>query len=224
MTLIRNIECFASNRVQHKSVILMCGFGGSIWQVRRLVRVLNSAGYDVMALDFSKTVLSQGDPTLLPTLVDEVVQYCEKSARATEGETLLVGVSLGSLLALNVLRRSSLFRTGVLITGGDIAKIAKVLYPAKWPQSYSELAWLWQRINMYSDPAELADKRLLFVVHPSRKLIDVKDIYHEVQRQQEAGNDLLLVKRLGFDHIGTIIMETVVFPRRILSYIKQISR
>lgn len=200
----------------------MCGFGGSIWQLQRLVHTLNRAGYDVTALDFSKSVLSAGNPTLLPQLVDEVTVIAEQQA-SVAGPTLLVGVSLGSLLALNILRRSSMFTTGVLITGGDIAKIAKKLYPKVWPQPYGKLAAEWKNINIYTEPTDLRGKHMLFVVHESNKLIDTSDIYAEVARQQSAGNHLQLVVRDTFDHIGTIIEETIFFPKRTLTYIEQIN-
>ncbi|HSX05646.1 MAG TPA: alpha/beta hydrolase [Candidatus Saccharimonadales bacterium] len=224
MTFIRSKQFFPCHQPLPKQALLLAGFGGSIWQLRRLVRVLNKAGYDVTALDFPKSVLSSGDTTHLPQLVDEVVAFAEKQARASAEPTLLVGVSLGALFTLNILRRSNLFDEGVLITGGDIAKIAQKLYPSKWPQPYAQLAKAWQDINMYTLPAQLKNKRLLFVVHPSSKLIDVRDIRREAKMQQAAGNHLVLVERDRFDHIGTIIEETILRPKRVLTYIDQVKK
>ncbi len=106
--------------------------------------------------------------------------------------------------------------------GGDIAKIAKKLYGKVWKQTYDELAVLWQDVNMYTKPELLKGKRLLFVVPPSSKLIDIKDIYIDVDLQRSAGNSLQMVERTKFDHIGTIIEETVVFPKRTLTYINML--
>jgi len=224
MPLIKNKQFFPCHRPLPKQVLLMCGFGGSIWQTRRLIHVLNRASYDVTALDFSKTVLSSGDVSQLPQLVNEVTEFAESLAKTTPEPTLLVGISLGSLLALNILRRSNMFTEGVLITGGDIAKIAQKLYPAKWPQSYAKLAEQWQDVNMYTNPDRLKDKHLLFVVHAGSKLIDPHDIYKEVERQQTAGNHLELIERNRFDHIGTITIETMVLPQRALGYIAHVRR
>lgn len=202
---------------------MLCGFGGNIWQIRPLVHTLKKAGYDVTALDFSKTVLDAGDTRLLPELIDEVVEFAEKEARESSAPVLLVGVSLGALISLNLLRRSKRFDTAVMITGGDIVKVAKRLYgDSIWPQSYDELAKAWQKINMYSEPSELTGKRLLFVLPRRDRLIDVEDVRGEVEKQQRAGNALTLIERRAFGHVGTIVEEAVQFPRRTLRYIEHV--
>jgi len=222
MPLIRNQRFFPSREPLPRQALLMCGYGGSIWQARRLVRTLNRAGYDVTALDFPKSVLRSGDVTQLPQLTNEVVEFAEQLAREAAEPVLLVGISLGALLSLNILRRSQLFDAAVLITGGDIAKIAKRIYPRAWPQPYDELAQQWRDINMYTDPALLRGKRMLFVLHPSRKLIDITDVRTEIARQRAAGNHMFAVERPQFDHVGTIVAETILFPHRTLTYIDQV--
>jgi pimeloyl-ACP methyl ester carboxylesterase len=223
MSLIRNIRSYPCKATKAKSALLMCGFGGSIWQTTLLIKTLHQAGYDVTAMDFSETVLSAGDPSLLLQLTDEVVAAAETQAKQTKQPILLVGISLGSLLALNILRRSALFSTGVLITGGDIVKVAQNMYGDKvWGQSYEELAKLWTPVNIYTDPARLAGKHLLFVLPAKDKLIDPEDVRQEMKRHVAAGNHLVRIERHSFGHIGTIIEETILFPRRVLKYIKTI--
>ncbi len=203
----------------------MCGFGGSIWQTKFVIHTLHGLGYDVVALDFSETVLSDGNPRLLLDLTREVVAFAETQAKKTPAPILLVGISLGALMALNILRRSKLFTMGVLITGGDIVKVAQNIYGSKvWPQSYKELAVLWRSVNIYSDPSELADKRLVFVLPSKDRLIHPDDVRREVKTQTAAGNKIVLIERHFFGHIGTIIEETVLFPKRIVGYIRQVAR
>jgi hypothetical protein len=175
-------------------------------------------------LDFPKEVLSKGNPEPSPQLIDEVTTFANKKAAASPGQPmLLVGISLGALIALNILRRSARFQEGVLVTGGDIVKVAHGIYGHEvWPQSYDELAKQWQHINMYTDTAALSGKRLLFVMPAKDTLIDTADIHREVETQNHAGNHLLLITRGSFGHVGTIIEETILFPHRILSYIEQI--
>lgn len=223
MSLFKNVKSYKTRSSTPKEVLLLCGFGGSVWQTRRLVSVLQKAGYNVTALDFPKEVLSKGDPTLLPQLVDEVVAFANSQAKKFGKPILLVGISLGALIALNIIRRSESFTEGVLITGGDIAKIARSIYGAKvWPQSYRALANAWQNINMYTAPRDLVGKRLLFVLPARDDLIDTSDIYREVKAQANAGNHLVVVTRRSFGHIGTIIEETILFPKRVLAYIDQV--
>lgn len=223
MKFVKHIREFPAKRPAGKRALVMCGFGGSIWQLKRLITTLTRDGYEVTALDFSEEVLSAGDPTFLPELVDEVVTFADDRAKHSKKPILLVGVSLGALISLNILRRSKYFDRSVMITGGDIVKVAQRLYGEKvWPRSYDELAKVWQHINMYSDPKELIGKRLLFVPPVNDRLIDVADVRNEVARQNTAGNSIKLIERRPFGHVGTIAQEAVVFPKRTLEYIKQL--
>jgi len=184
---------------------------------------MNRAGYNVTALDFPKSVLSSGDSKALPNLVNEVVAFAEKAASKTDKEILLVGISLGSLLSLNIFRRSKRFKKAVMVTGGNIVTVAKNIYGDKiWPQNHAELSRLWRDINIHSDPRSLEGKRAIFILPTNDKLIDTTEVLGEIDKQNQAGNSIELVKRASYGHIGTIIEETILHPRRILSYIKQL--
>ncbi len=223
MPLIKNLKTYPAKIPSGKTALVLCGFGGSIWQTKRLLRVLQRAGYNVTAMDFPETVLSGGDPQLLLNLMDEVTIFAEEEANKLGKPILLVGISLGALVSLNIMRRSKPFHKGVFVTGGDIVKVAHNIYGRKvWPQSHDELAKTWTSINMYSDPAQLKDKRILFVLPSKDKLIDPADVRKEVKAQNDAGNALILVERHALGHIGTIIEETILFPKRILSYIDKV--
>jgi alpha-beta hydrolase superfamily lysophospholipase len=223
MSLINRIKRFPSRRENAKKAILLCGFGGAIWQTKRLTSTLNRAGYDVTALDFPKDVLSKGDPTLLPKLVDEVVAFVEAEAKKTDQKILLVGISLGSLLSLNIFRRSKFFDTAVMVTGGNIVTVAQNIYGRKiWPQTHEELSELWKDVNIHSNPKSLSGKKALFVLPTRDKLIDTSEVLAEAARQNQQGNSIELVKRKSFGHLGTIVEETVLFPKRILKYIERV--
>jgi len=223
MSLIQSTRRFSSKRPDPKKAILLCGFGGAIWQTRRLTSVLNRAGYDVTALDFPKEVLSKGDPALLPKLVDEVMAFVEGEAKKTDQKMLLVGISLGSLLSLNIFRRSKLFDTAIMLTGGNIVTVAQNIYGRKvWPQSHEELSRLWQNVNIFTDPQLLTGKTALFVLPTKDKLIDTSEVLAEIELQNHAGNSIQLIQRGSFGHVGTIVEETILFPQRILRYIKQV--
>ncbi len=223
MALIRHIRQFPSTKSPHKPVILLCGFGGAIWQTKRLITTLNRHGYDVTALDFSTHVLSKGDPDLLLQLADEVVAFAEAQAAQTDEKILLLGISLGALMALNILRRSPLFDSGVMVTGGNIVTVAQNIYGKKvWPQSHAELSKHWKMVNMHSEPEKLVGKKMLFVLPARDKLIDTSEVIREIKVQGQAGNVIQLIERGKFGHIGTIIEETVLFPKRTLGYIEQL--
>jgi len=217
------VRYFPTKAKNPKHVILLCGFGGAIWQTRRLRNVLNRAGYNITALDFPKRVLSEGNPKLLPQLVDEVVDFVEKEAAKSSQKILLVGISLGSLLSLNIFRRTTTFNEAIMITGGNIVTVAQNIYGhVAWPQSHEELSKLWQEVNIFTDPELLSGKHALFVLPTKDKLIDTSEVVTEIEAQRNAGNDLTLIRRNSFGHVGTIIEETILFPSRILSYIEKL--
>jgi len=223
MSLIKNHRYYSSKASNPQEILLLCGFGGSVWQTRRLINVLRRSGYNVTALDFPKEVLNKGDYRLLPQLIAEVAAFADAQAKAVGKPVLLIGISLGALIALNILRSSKHYSEGVLITGGDIVKVAHGIYGRSvWPQSYEELAKKWRQVNMYTAPERLAGKRLLFVLPAGDGLIDTADVHAEVKTQNDAGNRLVLVTRHSFGHVGTIIEETIIFPQRILVYIEQV--
>ena len=223
MSLIQTTKRFTSKKQDAQEVILLCGFGGAIWQTKRLISVLNRAGYNVTALDFPRKILSAGDPVLLPRLVNEVVTFVEDEARKYDEKILLIGISLGSLLSLNIFRRSKSFDTAIMLTGGNIVTVAKNIYGHKtWPQTHEELSEIWKEVNIFTDPSILRGKRALFVLPLRDKLIDTSEVLAEIGAQNEAGNSFQLVKRARFSHVGTIIEETIIFPGRILDYIQKI--
>lgn len=222
-SLIKNVKFYPAKTPGLKRCLVLCGFGGSIWQTKRLLGILHKAGYDITAMDFSKDVLSKGNPRLLLSLMNEVTILAEAEARRVGKPILLVGISLGALVSLNIMRRSKLFNKGVLVTGGDIVKVAQNIYGHRvWPQSYEELTKTWTSLNMYSDPIQLKGKRILFVLPSRDRLIDPTDVRQEVKTQNDAGNTLMLVERHALGHVGTIIEETILFPKRILGYIDRI--
>lgn len=222
MSLIRKIKTFRPRHSNGRRVLLLCGFGGSIWQVKRMVRALVAAGYNVTVIDFPLDVLRKGDPALLSRLTDEVVALAESEAAAAKAVPLLVGVSLGALFVLNIVRRSERYNSGVLITGGDIVKIARKIFPRTWRLPYESHATLWRELNMYTEPAHLKGKRLLFVLPKKDHLVDESSLQREIATQQAAGNQLLIVER-PHGHFVTIVAETVLFPKRVLGYLAKVN-
>ncbi len=222
--LIKAQKFYKSSQPHAKPLLLMCGLWGSIWQMRRLIKALNRAGYDVTALAFTNKIIISGDPRLMIDLVDEVVDFADNLARESAQPVELVGVSFGALLALNIVRRLPAYTRGVLVTGGDIAKIVHWFVPWKWRMPYRELASTWRRLNMYSEPAELRGKRLLFVLHDKGRMIDPSDAVHEISKHRRAGNEVIVIERHRFGHIGTIIEETILHPARVLEHLKHVQR
>lgn len=219
MSHVRQTKLYAPSNPNNTLILLWCGFGGRIWQVKRVVNVLTRAGYTVRAYDFSATILTSGDPRELIEVTDEMVKEAERQSDNWHGETILLGISLGVLLSLNVLRRSDCILKAVGITGGNIVTAAKNSAPRSWLQSDEELTTLWKDVNMFTDPKLLRDKKMIFVLPLKDKYIDPNEVIQELETQTAAGNTFICVEKKSFGHIRAIFDETVLHPKRILSYL-----
>ena len=110
-----------------------------------------------------------------------------------------------------------------MLTGGNIVTVAQNIYGSKvWPQSHKELSEAWKDVNIFTEPKLLSGKCALFVPPTKDTLIDTSEVMGEIEAQTRAGNNLILIKRNSFGHVGTIIEETIIFPRRILGYIEAV--
>ncbi len=220
MGYITAVKDFTSPKPNPKPILLFCGFGGRIWQTKRLINLLLKHGYNVRAVDYTTDVLTKGDPNMLIGLIAEARAEAARFIEDVKQPVLLLGISLGVLVAVNIMRRDQRFTRAVSITGGDIVKVAhRAQGPKIWPQTYEQLAKIWESVNMYTDPAALRHTTTVMVLPTRDRLIDPDDVRAEVAKQTAAGNRMQLVERHIFGHIGTIIMETVIFPRRVLHYI-----
>lgn len=110
-----------------------------------------------------------------------------------------------------------------MITGGNIVTVAKNIFGEKvWPQTHEKLSDIWKDVNIWTEPELLKGKRMLFVLPTKDRLIDTSEVVGEAERQNRAGNTVILIERTHLGHIGTIIEETIIFPRRILKYISRL--
>jgi hypothetical protein len=110
-----------------------------------------------------------------------------------------------------------------MITRGDMVKAAKRSQSTKiWPQTDKELATFWEPINLYSDPTKHKKFSAVMVLPVADRLIDPDDVPNEIKIQNEAGNNVKLIERRLFGHIETIFIETTLFPKRVLGYIKML--
>jgi hypothetical protein len=86
-----------------KLAVVVAGIDGLASQFNQTSKDLVAAGYDVVAYDYDNSVLYEGDPYLLPTLVRSVHE--EVAKRVADGSYKAVrpsGVSLGGGIAYNI--------------------------------------------------------------------------------------------------------------------------
>lgn len=219
--LLITTEWFYTNSSATDVAIVVLPFTAKINQFKRLYKALHSAGYTVLAISYNDVVLESGDPHHLISLVDKITTLAEKSATYYD-ETILIGGSLGGLIVTNVLRRSALIDHAVVITGGDIAKVVKKYFAIAWSQPVGEISEALQEVNMYSKPHDLTGKTLLMVVAKSDTVADPHDVLQEATLQRTAGNDVRIIVKPWFDHKVRVILDMIIFPSRVLNYVKEV--
>ena len=220
MKYVTTVKDYGFDVPRQKYALVICGHGGKVWQTKRLVRTLRGDGYAVEVIDHIPDTLSNGDPLMLPGLIEEVYGLAVALRERVKQPILIVGFSLGALIATNIVRRDKKFEKAVLITGGDIAK-AVLRLPTKdqWVQSYEELAEMWKPVNMYSEPGSLDHASIVMILPVRDQLIDPEDVRVEAKKHKK----FILIEPRHFAHAGTVVDETILRPKRILKYIQMLN-
>ncbi len=199
----------------------MHGYGGYTWQASRQLKVLRNAGYKVYALDFKK-ILNSHNPKELLELMDEVDEFLEEKHLISE-ELLLVGISIGGLAGYNMIRRHKELNKLLAITGGNVSLLpTNKSLKTDWNMTRDQLAKAWQSVNMYTPPGEMNDKRVIMMLPLRDKIINPEEVVEEVELQGQYNNVTLIRTRGG--HYRTIITETIVKPKSILKYLKELEK
>jgi pimeloyl-ACP methyl ester carboxylesterase len=204
-----------------RTILYMHGYGGHVWQAKRHLDLLKNQGYRIIALDFSYR-LSSYNPQDLLDLMDEVDNLM-KAEKLLNKNTIIVGISLGGLAGLNMVRRHSELNKLLCITGGDISRLpSKESLAKKWQLTRDEIGEKWSSVNMYTKAGLIKDKHIIMMLPVRDKVIDPDEVRDEIALQQKY-NEIVLVHTRG-GHFRTIITETVLFPRRSLKLIKQLEK
>ncbi len=219
MKYVTTVKDYGFDKPNPKYVLVICGHGGKVWQTKRLIRTLMRDGYAVKVVDHTAETLSTGDPSMLPGLIDEVYNLAVAYQEGVNQPVLVIGFSLGGLIALNIVRRDTRFNRAVFITGGDIVKaVLRLSTKEQWPQSYDELAEIWKPVNMYSNPGSLDHASMVMVFPLKDQLVDVEDVREEAKKHKK----FILIEPKHFAHAGTVVDETILRPKRVLKYIRML--
>ena len=221
MKFIRKIIEIAPKTSNGFNLLYMHGYGGYLWQAKRHLSVLKKAGYRIFALDFSYR-LSTHNPQDLIDLMDEVDELLISKGLVKEN-TLIIGISLGGLVGLNLLRRHNELNKLLAITGGDITHLpSKRSLRKNWGLTRKELSDRWADVNMYNKPGVFQNKHMIMMLPVRDKVIDPDEVKREVESQKKL-NDIHLINTRG-GHFRTIITETIFFPKRNLKLFERILR
>jgi pimeloyl-ACP methyl ester carboxylesterase len=217
MKIIRNIQEIKPKHSNGLNIVYLLGYGGSIWHSKRHLRMLKNEGYTLLAMDF-RDVLKNRDPQDLISVMDEVDKVLQSQGLVAPN-TIILGVSMGGLIGFNMLRRHKELNKLLIITGGNMALIPKS-YKQKWPISYAELEKIWEKVNIYTPPGTVKDKRITMVLPSRDKMIDPNEVTDELKRLA-LYNSVKVVRPKG-GHFRTIITETILRPKKSLPLVTEL--
>ncbi len=219
MQLIRSVTKIYPKRPNGKTILYMHGHGGRTWQAKRQLKVLQTAGYSVIALDFNFTITSP-DPQHLISLVDEVDNFISQHELLKDG-LIIVGISLGGLIGYNMVRRHNQLKRLLVITGGNIALLtSNRSLQKKWLLTRNQLQQTWQNVNIFYPVGSLTNKRVIMLLPIRDKVINPNEVSAEISLH-EPYNTIRLVRTKG-GHFRTIITQTVIRPRGILFHLHEL--
>jgi len=206
---------------QDPTIYFMCGYSSTLGQYRAPIgRILVNAGFRVMAFDYDNRVLNSGDPQDLPHAVDEVVHVVEEDKRNREVAGTY-GVSLGSLVALNVLRLDGVPRA-MFNTGG--VKASNAVWQArrlkteranfeKNGRTKEDLAAAWAPYEDVLDASGMAGKKLLIMDSTADQTIDYREAVQTFQTLWQQGVDVSFLTLRGLSHKQANIWNLLARPR-----------
>lgn len=100
-----------------KCACLIAGYRGKIASYERVIHTLNARGYTVVAYEHPPSILTEGDPGLLLTLVSQLCADFVERAAGFE-ELICTGASIGAGLCFGVQRQLPQVRFGIYAGAG----------------------------------------------------------------------------------------------------------
>ena len=98
------------------TIYYLTGYGGRINQFKIHIKALARAGFRVVAFEYERSIIENGDPELLISSLKHIVAYVNKD-KQTHPVAGIFGVSLGTWLGFNVMIMTDISR-GYYLSGG----------------------------------------------------------------------------------------------------------
>jgi hypothetical protein len=194
-----------------KLAIIMTGYRGKIVSYKKVIQHLNRKGYSVIAYEHSATVLTRGDPKLLPALVR---QLCDDVARRAAGSKYIIciGASIGAGLCFAIQRRIPVARFGIYAGAG--VSPPETIYEAplfffvrnkfaKLGYGKAELKSAWAAIDISPDN-NFSQTPFIMALGKMDRVVKYDKAVATLNGWQQHGQDIQIITKARLGHFGII--------------------
>jgi hypothetical protein len=194
-----------------KVACVITGYGGKIKRYQSVIQTLNKQGFSVIAYEHSASVLTNGNPQDLLTLVDEICNDFTQKIVSYK-KIICIGVSAGAGLCFALQRRMPAIQYGIYAVAGTPGKnvFASPLFYFvrkkfnKHGFSTAKLNSLWQEIDISPDDPPERGVSFVMVLGKRDKLVRYKTALATLQAWQKAGVPIKIITKYNLGHLGTI--------------------
>jgi predicted esterase YcpF (UPF0227 family) len=192
-------------KADRPTIYYLIGYGSRITQLKFHIRTLVLAGYRVVAFEYDKSILNNGNPAMLIQALDDLVATInhDKKKHKVAG---LYGISLGSWLGANVLVRcgiqSGMFNTGA---GNMVRVVWESSHFATEKKAFQQhghtresLQEAWGAHEFTPEGRRWQGKHALIMSSAGDEVLDIHQVRHNIQSWQKSGDDIhwLVSRRL----------------------------
>jgi predicted esterase YcpF (UPF0227 family) len=199
------------------TIYYLTGFKSTIKQYRPHIAVLTRAGFRIVIFQYHKNILMSGEPrTLIESLryIERVVAE-DKKGRPVAG---VYGVSLGSWLGFNIMRRCKI--TYAMFNGGGMPCAETIWHNphlAAVKREYKnngydfgdlEQAWADDELRV---KAVLDGKRVIMLNSKADEIMDINGVRQTIKVLRDEGAEVRWIVVRGLRHAPSIVWHVLRF-------------
>lgn len=193
-----------------KTIYYFTGYGSTIKQMWLHIKILQLMGFRIVAFQYKKTILNSGNPSLIVDSIDYIFEIIKRD-RLNHRISGIYGVSLGSFIGFNLLKRTditkAIFNTGGVSVANTIwSKTALATEKDAYIRSgycKKKLQEIWSDIDNIGDCGK--DKEIILMISEGDEVLSPKESVANYKKWLRSGVDAELIVSKWLKH-GPVIV------------------
>lgn len=190
---------------------VIAGYRGSIASYELVVRALNARGYSAVVYEHDAAVLTDGDPSKLLDLVDQIVTDFEAQSAGYD-EVICTGASIGAGLCLAVQRQLHHVAFGIYAGAGvsppeTVFEAPLFLFVRRKFRrngyGLEELRQAWSDVDILPEKP-FAGTPILMALGTADLIVKYDKAQRTLQAWQKAGQEVRIITKPAMGHIAVI--------------------